>query len=342
MPRPATAVIALVVLVLLAWVTRHAEAGKLSRARDAVRRVETAPAPAAEEAPKRGNLAKVREATRRPAPVEPTRERHVDHGHGRPRRGRHHGHHPARRRDDWGGFFTLSSATHGWCYEPVGPPPVVVVPSCPAPPPTVYVEPPAVEYRPMPAAIERVARQFAIHPYAGNAKGFFVEDGTGKPWLGKLQFELGDAGGDVNRTGIAFLLEGQLGFGIDFDWDSYTEELPGGEHDELHLGQVNLMYRVAETDHALVRAGVGVGWLGDAYGNEAGLNLTVQTDLLLTENWTASADLDFGTLGDADTLHASGTIGRRFGMAEVYAGYDYRRIGEVDLQGPTAGLRLWW
>ena len=37
-----------------------------------------------------------------------------------------------------------------------------------------------------------------------------------------------------------------------------------------------------------------------------------------------------------------GTIGRRFGLAEVYAGYDYRRIGEVDLQGPTVGLRLWW
>lgn len=339
MCRPAVAC-----LLFVAWLAADAPAGKLSRARDAARHSE--PAPASEAALTQpsggGKLLRAREATRRPEPPQQPHHEPSHRGHDRPRRGRNQGHHHVRRGGDWGGLFTLSSGTFGWCHEPVGPPPVIVVPAYTTPPPTVYVEPPAVRYQPMPAVFENATRQFAAYPFAGGGSGFFTEDGKGKPWLGKLQFELGDGGDEVSRTGIAFSLEGDQGFGIDFDWDSYTEDLPADEHDELHLGQVNLMYRVAETDHALVRAGVGVGWLGDAYGTEAGLNLTMQADLLLTENWTASADLDFGTLGDADTLHASGTIGRRFGMAEVYAGYDYRRIGEVDLQGPTVGLRLWW
>lgn len=209
---------------------------------------------------------------------------------------------------------------------------------CPIEPVVVDAAPAPVEYQIAPL----VEKRFALHPYAAGSDGFFTTAPDGKPWLGKLQLELGDGSDEVGRSSIAFLLEGKSGLGIDFDLDGYTEELPDGGHDELHLGQINLTYRILEHDYALVRAGVGVGWLHDAYGTESGMNLTLQTDVLLAEDWVASADVDFGVLGDAETRHVAATVGRLFGPCEVYGGYDYRSIGDVSLHGPMVGLRLWW
>jgi len=39
-------------------------------------------------------------------------------------------------------------------------------------------------------------------------------------------------------------------------------------------------------------------------------------------------------------FHARGTVGVLWNRLEVFAGYDYRRIGVVDFQGPVAGVQL--
>lgn len=339
-------------------------AGSLSGVREAVRRPARSSNVSAQddEEPQEGKLSRVREQVRRASPPA-DRVTHEDAARRKrkraQRRRRNHSHRRVRGAGCWDGMFTLSHATHGWCYEPIAPTliyaaPPLVTPVAPAPPayalpPTVYAAPPATEQLSIQPITESIVKSFAAFPFADGAEGFFVyhepspnEGGLAKHWLGKLQVELADASGRVDRTGIAFLLEGDHGFGFDFDWNSYTEQLPGGGHDELNLGRLNLLYRIVETDRALVRAGVGVGWLDDQHGTDAGLNLTLQSDLLLSRNWVGSAELDFGTLGDAQTLHAAGTVGRRFGRCEVYGGYDYRRVGAVDLQGPTVGLRVWW
>ena len=163
-----------------------------------------------------------------------------------------------------------------------------------------------------------------------------------RPWTGRVHAEFGGASADVTRTGLGFAAESGGGLGIDFDWDSYQERLPDGEHDELHLGQVNVTYRVFESEGAAVRAGLGVGWLGDRFGAEAGVNFTLQAEVMPTPDWTATVDLDLGTLGDAQTQGVAGSIARRFGPCEIYGGYNYRRIGSVELHGPTVGARLRW
>lgn len=163
-----------------------------------------------------------------------------------------------------------------------------------------------------------------------------------RPWTGRIHAEFGGASADVTRTGLGFAAESGGGLGIDFDFDSYQESLPDGGHDELHLGQVNATYRVFESDVAAVRAGLGVAWLGDRYGAEAGVNFTLQAETALARDWTASIDFDLGTLGDAQTQAVSATVGRRIGPCEIYGGYDYRRIGAIDLHGPMVGGRLRW
>jgi len=198
------------------------------------------------------------------------------------------------------------------------PPTYVVAPACVPARPVPYVQPAPVDYEVFPTHVQPTQ------------------------WSGGLRLELGGAGDRVSRTGLGLLVESGLRVGVDFDWDAYSEELEAGGHDELHIGQANLTYRVYEHEHAKVRAGVGVGWLGDRYGAEAGINFTLQADLQLTTHWVAHADVDIGTLGDAQTQHVAATVARRFGPCEVFAGYDFRRIGAVDLQGPALGLRLSW
>ncbi|MEM6329424.1 MAG: hypothetical protein AAF790_04155 [Planctomycetota bacterium] len=187
---------------------------------------------------------------------------------------------------------------------------------------------------------------FTAFPYAGGENGFRCcgqgSAAGAKPWLGRVGLEIGDAGGGVDRTGFRFLLEGEHGFGVGFDWNLFTEELPGGGHDELHLGEVNLLYRLIETDRTLIRAGVGAAWLGDAHATDAGVNFTLMADHALADPLVLSAEIDFGTLGDAQTLHAAAGVGVMLDRCEVFGGYDYRRIGDVELKGPMVGLRFWW
>lgn len=306
----------IVALACLLLVSSAVDAGKLSRARDQVR----TPAPVSQPSGG-GKLERASQSTRSEEP------RH-DEPRRRGRRGCDLG------CSGWGGSI-------GWTLPPARPF-YVATPVCMEQPPVVYTTPKPIPYPVAPAVDRSFAEQFAAHPFANGANGFFTTMGDGKPWLGKLQIEIGDGSDEVSRTGYAFLIESEMGLGLDIDWDSFTEDLPGGGHDELHLGQVNVTYRVFESERALIRAGVGVGWLGDSIGTESGVNLTLQADLLPSEDWIASVDLDFGTLGDAETQHVSATIGRRLGPCEIYGGYDYRRLGEVSLYGPMIGLRLWW
>lgn len=236
----------------------------------------------------------------------------------------------------------------GWfAYSQPCPPPVVetvvvaqpvymVEPTDAAPP--TYIEPLG------PSLTAAFDRQFTPYPYANNSHGFMLvgTPGAGQCWSGRIGVERGSDFADLDRTGFSFLLEGDGGLGIDFDWDSYAEDLAGGGHDELHIGEVDLLYRFVENEQLLFRAGLGVAWLGDAYDTNAGINVTLKADYAPCDPFILSGELDLGTLGDAEHLHAAGTVGMMIHRCEFYGGYDYRRIGDVEIQGPMLGLRVWF
>jgi hypothetical protein len=253
-----------------------------------------------------------------------------------------------RRRDRSRDACLPACGSIGWfAYSQPCPPPVVetvvvtqpvymVEPTDAAPP--TYIEPLG------PSLAAAFDRQFAPYPYANQSHGFMLvgSPGAGQSWSGRIGVERGSDFDDLGRTGFSFLLEGEGGLGIDFDWDSYTEDLAGGGHDEMHVGEVDLLYRFVENEQLLFRAGLGVAWLGDAYDTNAGINFTLKADYAPCDPLVLSGELDLGTLGDAEHLHAAGTAGVMIHRCEVYGGYDYRRIGDVEIQGPMVGLRIWF
>lgn len=190
--------------------------------------------------------------------------------------------------------------------------------------------------------------RFAAYPYAGNCHGCLLmsplADGyaEGKTWSGQVQFELGSDLEGLDRRGVTFLLEGTHGWGLDFAWDSYHEEGSHGYQDALHMGQLHALYRIAESEQWLVRCGLGAAWLGDRRQTDGGVNFTLQADYLPRPPFVCSAEVDLGTLGKAETFHARGTAGLMLNRCELFGGYDFRRIGDVEIAGPLLGLRIWY
>ena len=319
-------------------------AGKLSRARNAVRSSDVDEEKSDPEPEPRGKLAAARREVKQVSHRK-KKDRHPNHQRSGNRHGHGHSH-----GNGWLGFsfsrhdpYCLSPASY--CSQPVvvqnfypivHPQPAQVTPG---PVASTYTSSPI-----QPSVVESFARRFPPYPYAEDCDGCLVtaSPSYGDAWLGRVQYEFGSDSQDLDRNGIGFLLEHTSRFGIDFDWDSYSEELPGGEHDELHVGEFNFLYRVAESDHLLMRAGIGVGWLGDRFGTEAGVNFTIKAEYMPCRPFVLASELDFGTLGDAENFHAAGSIGAMIGRCEVYGGYDYRRIGEVEIEGPQIGLRFWF
>ena len=140
---------------------------------------------------------------------------------------------------------------------------------------------------------------FLSFPYEFGNHGIMTF-GTQKQWSSSAVFEVGSNFDRLSRSGLGFLLEHESRFGIDVKWDSYTEDLGGGLTDELHLTDINVLFRVAESPDYLVRAGIGANILGDAFGTDGGFNATIKADFFPVQPLVLSAEVDLGTIGDAE------------------------------------------
>jgi hypothetical protein len=203
---------------------------------------------------------------------------------------------------------------------------------------------------------------FRRYPYADGDPGFMYRDGWSEPrpapgsdavevlGLGRwsvrgLVEESNDFDG-LNRATLHLLLETTSRLGLQTSWTYLQENLNGcwcgRRWDEMVLGDVNLVYRFAQHDRAQFRAGIGARFLADNDLFRAGFNFTYGMDLYPVKPWVFSTTLDAGTLGHAGVFHIRATAGYMLNRFEIYGGYDYMRIGAVDLQGPVLGLRVWF
>ena len=339
--HPVTCLLMAALWGLQGVLAENAQAGSLARTRQAVRS-EPAPKPDPPKESKPSKSGKLSSARRETRQHDKHNDDHHDDHSNDHRNGGHHVSHASSQAALSLGFFSLNrfDPSPAPCYAPpvcVGPPVYVQQPVYPAP---TFVEP----------IVESFSNRFPAYPYSDGQHGAMVMGTSdrsaswleGKAWSGRVQMEWGSDLDDLDRHGIAFFLESSSGLGIDFDWDSYSESLPAGGHDELHLGKFNVMYRIAETEHSLWRIGVGAAWLGDQVDTDFGVNFSIKADYMPSRPWVFSGELDLGTLGDAEMLHASGTVGLMINRCEIYGGYDYRRIGDAELSGPMLGLRVWF
>jgi hypothetical protein len=108
------------------------------------------------------------------------------------------------------------------------------------------------------------------------------------------------------------------------------------------LGDTNLTFRFAQTERMQMYAGLGFRMQTDRYDTRFGFNFLYGGDVFLSDPLVLSASLDVGNLSSDLVVHGRATVGLNYKRWEVFGGYDFLRIGSVNLQGPMLGLRLWF
>ena len=317
--KQAYSIASVVWLILLVQPTAYG--GKLSRAREAVR---SQPKPASKSAPSRsddeddddddggvlsGISAVVRSVSNESSSDKRQRRERRRVNDRRPHRS------PRRPR------ISFHASSNTWC-EPTWNEPVVTET-------IIYPEP-----------IERTERVYVEPTLPPVERPVFSESVVPiEPWRKRLEVLYGNDLEDVNAFGLGLLLQQPTGIGFDTNLRLFREDYLG-QRDHLWLGDANLTFELINESIFQARAGIGLGWLTDAYGGNAGLNLTLGADLFLTDSVVMSGEVDFGSVGDADLLHARATVGYVIDHVELFAGYDHYDIGGVEINSLMSGIRF--
>lgn len=195
---------------------------------------------------------------------------------------------------------------------------------------------------------------FARYPYRCDLDGYMAPDtesvrqqypwleGDRYTWMVRLRGEYGGDFDDVSRAGGQLLFDTASRWGVDTEANYLREQRPADRHDQLWLGDANVVYRFAQSPKLQMRTGVGMNWLSDEFGSEFGFNFTYSADLFPAAPWIMSAEIDWGKLGHAGLFHGRTTVGVHFHRLEVYTGYDYLDVGDTQINTLVSGLRVWY
>jgi hypothetical protein len=201
--------------------------------------------------------------------------------------------------------------------------------------------------------------RFPLYPYANSYPGYLwlgrapktAADGEFPPplktslgdwWSAHLSAEYGTDFDRIQRVGGRLMLDTTSRFGLLTQWNWYHESLDQGHSDDTTIGDINLTYRFAQSERIQMHAGVGGRIMTDSHLTRGGFNFHYGADLFPAEPVVVSTSLDLGNLGDAFVVHGRATVGVTRKHWELFGGYDFLRVGSTNLQGPTAGLRIWF
>ena len=144
----------------------------------------------------------------------------------------------------------------------------------------------------------------------------------------RLRLDYGDNFRDQQKISTHFLFESRNRLGVDASFDYLRESISLGDHDQLWMGDVNLIWRFAQSERAQMRVGLGMNWLRDPGGSQEGINFTYGGDFYFKESRVLSADLDWGRLGKVGLFRFRTTYGRQIGRAKLYLGHEYLSVGD--------------
>lgn len=190
---------------------------------------------------------------------------------------------------------------------------------------------------------------FSAYPYDDDHIGYMlvnrdVEEVLERAdgWAARLRTEYATDFSGLHRVGGRAILESaETRFGIDTEWNYWTED-PGRTEDTLWTGDANLIWRFAQSEQVQFRSGVGINWLADADRGDVGFNFTYGVDIFPVDPWVLETTLDWGRLGDTDLLHLRTSIGLVWEHVELFTGYDYYRVSDTDLNGFVVGAQFWF
>ena len=161
-------------------------------------------------------------------------------------------------------------------------------------------------------------------------------------WGSQIRAEYLDDYDGLTGYRARLLTEHVSRWGFDSETNYWQQSLSPGVHDELWTGDANIVYRFAQNERIQMRSGLGVAWLADSQEADFGLNFTYGGDIYPLDPLVISAELDAGWIGEAWMIHLRSTIGVVYKQAEVYTGYDYLEIGNAQLDGFIAGVKLYF
>jgi hypothetical protein len=163
-----------------------------------------------------------------------------------------------------------------------------------------------------------------------------------RSWSARLGAEYGNTFTGVDRISGNLLFSTASRLGLDSEWHFLRERLSDGSHDQMALGDCNLVFRFAQSPRAEFRGGLGMNWLSDSSATNLGFNFNYAADFFPQKPWVISAALDVGRLGYANLCHCRTTVGLLWHCLEAYTGYDHYVIGRESTNSLIAGLRLWF
>ncbi|MGI8978922.1 MAG: hypothetical protein ACR2FY_06835 [Pirellulaceae bacterium] len=158
----------------------------------------------------------------------------------------------------------------------------------------------------------------------------------------RARSDFGTNFGRFDWVGGNLLVESTARFGAETDFRVLQETGPGSLSDSLTLGDANLFYRFAQSDQFQGRAGLGFNYLVDQADSNFGFNFTYAADWYPVKPVIVSAELDLGWLGQESLFHLRVTEGVNWKYGEAYVGYDYYDVGNFQVGGMVAGVRLWF
>jgi hypothetical protein len=203
------------------------------------------------------------------------------------------------------------------------------------------------------------AGYFPPFPYPDSERGYLKIDRKGwgcpteqdcgcrdpeylKVWAVRLSVEEGNDFRGLNRVAGRLTVDTAWRIGLETNWNWLHESLDGGGRADAVLGDANLTWRFAQNEWVQMHTGGGFRVLDGGQRTRWGFNFLYGADVFPLDPLVISAQVDLGSLGDSFVVRVRGSVGVVYRSLEVFTGYDFQRIGDVNVQGPMAGIRLWF
>ena len=196
-----------------------------------------------------------------------------------------------------------------------------------------------------------IEARFPRYPYYDGEGGYLrldeYPDVETHPWALKTLVDYGTDFDDVNRIGVGWQVDTKNRWGFNGEWAYFDQEIAKGDSDHFSFGDMNAIWRFAQSGHAMWWTGVGAHWLDRDIGTEWGYQLTYGADIFVGDPWMLSGSLDWGrTSSDLDSngtfFHGRITFGPQWKHCEAYIGLETLNAGPTEVDSVLFGFRVWY
>jgi hypothetical protein len=189
-------------------------------------------------------------------------------------------------------------------------------------------------------------------PYVQDHPGYLGDvrsEGPARHVGAQFHTEFGMIERDLQRyaLGARLWLTGAVQIGTDYH--RYFERRPEGGHDTLTLGCTDFSLGIPLTTRGHLHLGIGVTTYHDEIGTESGAAFVCGGDVFPMRPLVLSVSGIIGSVSndyDDDNRTRIATLRASLGVCldrfEIFGGWQSTWIGQVQLDGPMGGLRVWF